>query len=165
MILSSRKPGRPKEAPGQQPGRAASAKRKPSPTIQLERTVGATKRALVKGLVAFNYEKTRRKDYKTIAISARDGQGEIVGGLVAEIYWDWMFIRLLWVDEKYRGGSGAELMALAEGEARKRGARGIWLDTASFQAPGFYEKLGFRAYGRLDDHPVGHSRFWMAKTL
>jgi N-acetylglutamate synthase-like GNAT family acetyltransferase len=138
---------------------------KPKSTLQLERTISATKRAVLKGLWAYNVEQTGRTDYKQIALSVRDGKGEIVGGLIAEIYWDWMFVRLLWIDEKHRGGNGAKLMAMAEEEARKRGARGVWLDTCSFQAPGFYKKLGFREFGRLDGHPGAHRRFWLAKML
>ena len=31
-----------------------------------------------------------------------------------------------------------------------RGANNVWLDTFGFQAEGFYRKLGYRAFGRLD---------------
>jgi len=35
----------------------------------------------------------------------------------------------------------------------------------SFQARGFYEKVGYTVFGRLDDCPPGHSRFYMQKPL
>jgi ribosomal protein S18 acetylase RimI-like enzyme len=57
------------------------------------------------------------------------------------------------------------LMREAEAVARENGCTGIWLDTFSFQAPGFYEKLGYTVFGTLADYPPGHSRFFLHKTL
>jgi N-acetylglutamate synthase-like GNAT family acetyltransferase len=139
--------------------------RRPITAIQRERTVSATRKAVLKGLLAYNYSKTGRKDYKQLAFSVRNTKGDIVGGLIAEAFWDWMFVRLLWIDAKHRGTTGRRLMEMAEAEARKRGLVGIWLDTCSFQAPDFYRKLGFRQFGRLKDQPLGHDRFWFQKRF
>ena len=38
-------------------------------------------------------------------------------------------------------------------------------NTFDFQAPGFYEKLGFEVFGVLADYPPGHKRFFMVKRL
>ena len=57
------------------------------------------------------------------------------------------------------------MVAAAEAEARKRGIRNVYLDTFSFQAPGFYKKLGYREFGKLKDFPPGHTRHWMTKAL
>ncbi len=56
-------------------------------------------------------------------------------------------------------------MAIAEHEARQRGLVGIWLDTFSFQAPVFYEKLGFKEFGQITNFPPGHSRTFYVKRL
>jgi len=56
------------------------------------------------------------------------------------------------------------LMGQAEGRARERGCHSTWLDTFSFQARGFYEKLGYEEFGRLD-YPPGHYRHFMRKRL
>ena len=56
-------------------------------------------------------------------------------------------------------------MALAEDEARWLGLRGIWLDTFTFQAPGFYTKCGFKQFGRIPDHPPGHDRVFYVKRF
>jgi hypothetical protein len=37
--------------------------------------------------------------------------------------------------------------------------------TYGFQAPGFYEKLGYREFGRLDKFPPGFSRLFYWKPL
>ena len=58
-----------------------------------------------------------------------------------------MFIRILWVSEALRGqGFGQRLVEMAERRATERGCRHVFLDTFSFQAPGFYEKLGYQIY-------------------
>jgi GNAT superfamily N-acetyltransferase len=80
--------------------------------------------------------------------------------------YDWLFVQYLAVPDSLRGtGVGRQLMAQAEAWARGRGLTGIWLDTFSFQARPFYEKLGFSVFGTIEDHPVGARRFFMQKRL
>ncbi len=56
-------------------------------------------------------------------------------------------------------------MQAAENEALARGCHGAYLDTFSFQAPDFYQKLGYEIYGKLDDFPKGHCRYFLRKKL
>jgi len=59
-------------------------------------------------------------------------------------------IAFLWVDQKYRGrGCATKLMIAAESEAGRRECEHVFLDTLSFQALGFYQKLGYIEFGRL----------------
>ena len=75
-------------------------------------------------------------------------------------------MQYLWVDEKARSkGIGRKLMHEVERVAAKRGCVGIYLDTLSFQAPRFYEKLGYRKVGRIIGHPPGYSKYWFAKRV
>jgi GNAT superfamily N-acetyltransferase len=77
-----------------------------------------------------------------------------------------LWIDLLFVPESMRGiGIGRKLMTLAEGEAVRRACRAAALDTFSFQARGFYERLGYSVFGTLDDCPPGHRRFYLTKRL
>ena len=41
----------------------------------------------------------------------------------------------------------------------------VYLSTYSFEAPRFYEKLGYEIFGRLEDFPPGHTKFYMRKSL
>ena len=96
--------------------------------------------------------------------SARPGP-QILVGLAGETYCGWLFVRYLWVSDELRGrGVGRELMARAEARARELGCHSAWLDTFSFQAPGFYEKLGYEEFGRLD-YPPGHHKHFLRKRL
>ncbi|WP_139109927.1 hypothetical protein [Ensifer sp. LC163] len=60
---------------------------------------------------------------------------------------------------------GRELVARVEAVAASRGARYIYVDTFSFQGDGFYQKLGYDVYGKLDDFPPGFHRIWLKKEL
>lgn len=50
-------------------------------------------------------------------------------------------------------------------EARRRGCEHALLDTLSFQALGFYTKLGYREFGRLTGFSGGHERYYLTKAL
>ena len=90
----------------------------------------------------------------------------VIGGLVGATNWTWLHIRILAVPAERRGlGIGRKLMDRAEDIARLRGCRAAWVDTYSFQAPGFYERLGYRQFGTLPDYPPGHQRLFYCKPL
>lgn len=104
---------------------------------------------------------------RPLALLLRDpATGAIRGGLRGISYYGWLFVELLVLAEELRGqGLGTKLMLAAEQEARRRGLHGIWLDTFSFQARPFYERLGYGVFGRIDDYPPGHCRYYMSKRL
>lgn len=104
---------------------------------------------------------------RPFALNVVDPQtGNAVGGMTGWAQFDWLFIELFHLPAELRGqGLGRQLMARAEDFARAQGLVGIWLDTFSFQARPFYEKLGFTVFGTLEDHPVGGRRHFMQKRL
>ena len=121
--------------------------------------------AIRTGLHAYNDSRVDSPDGH-LGILLKDHSGPTVGGLPPWWYSNWMFIELLFVPEQLRGQDfGTQLMAKAESYARERGMTGIWLHTFSFQARGFYEKLGYTVFGQLPDYPEGHSRFFLQKRL
>lgn len=118
-----------------------------------------------KKLRAFNEEKLGGPaNGVQIEAQVKDGDGAVVGAISAFTYWDWLYVDLLWMDEGLRGrGWGARLMRAAEREALDRGCTKAWVDTFTFQAPGFYERLGYEQFAVSPDHPLpGASRhfFW-----
>jgi GNAT superfamily N-acetyltransferase len=87
-------------------------------------------------------------------------QGKVVGGLYGETYGGWLFIRYFVLPEALRGQSlGSQVIAEAERVARERGCHSAWVDTFSFQAPGFYQKQGYAEFSRIDLPPMGHRIF------
>lgn len=123
--------------------------------------------ALIEGLSVFNVMATGRPDdHRPFAALVRDAAGQTLGGAIGASYYGWLFISMLHLPAGLRRqGLGRRIMQAAEAEARARGCVGLRLDTFSFQAPGFYEKLGFTRIGTLVDDPPGHARHFYSKTL
>lgn len=121
--------------------------------VRVEATYGAAKKLIAAGLDSFNRGYLAGGTPRSFAVTAGEGEA-FQGGLMAEGIGEWMHISLLWVDDRFRRqGVGSSLLEAAEIEAGKRGARGILVDTYSFQAPDFYAKHGYSAYGQIDDCP------------
>jgi GNAT superfamily N-acetyltransferase len=120
---------------------------------------------LTNGLKAFHESRwPGHQAWRPLAVFAREGES-IVGGLAGETFSGWLFVRYLWVSDLARGqGIGRQLVAGAEARALERGCHSAWLDTFSFQAPGFYPKLGYQVFGELD-YPPGHKRIFLRKRL
>lgn len=96
--------------------------------------------------------------YYQAAVTAKNEQGESVGGIHGDMYWDWLYIDTLWVDEKYRGkGVGSQLLDDLERLAISKGVFGGHLETTDFQALEFYKKKGYKVFGELNDKPIGHT--------
>jgi len=126
----------------------------------------AASRKLWKGLVSYNRERAGPFRYSRSVISVRGAKGKLLGGLILQSYWRESYIELLWLSGQARGaGLGSRLLDEAERRARKRGSRLIHLNTYSFQAPGFYEKQGYRRFGKLSGSPQGGKRYFYVKRL
>jgi GNAT superfamily N-acetyltransferase len=115
---------------------------------------------------AFNAAATGDHDARLLSIAARGDDGELHAGLYG---WTWGgcgYVELLWVRGDQRGnGLGARLLATAEAEIRRRGCDRVALDTHSFQAPGFYARLGYAECGRTPGYPHGHDSIHLLKHL
>src|ERR1700691_1951321 len=128
---------------------------------KIEKVLGPAKRELFKALRAYNAAAAGKPDHRPLAVTIRD-KGKIIGGLIAETYYGWMYVNVLWVSEQHRGkGLGRSLLQTAEVEARKRGVHNVFLASFSFQAPKFYASLGYREFGRLKEFPAGHDSIWL----
>jgi len=127
----------------------------------------ADREALDEPLGAFNDAIVGPANRSRLGLLLREGEGgPVVGGLLGRVGRGWLFVELLVLPEAARGqGIGTRLMAMAEAEAAALGCRGIWLDTFSWQAQPFYERLGFHALGTLPNYPGPHTRTLLAKRL
>jgi GNAT superfamily N-acetyltransferase len=126
----------------------------------------ATIRAVESGLTAHATGLGLKTDWSPRWIIGRDKDGVVQAGVRFVLAFEWLFVNWLWVADAYRQhGVGSKLMSDAEAAARAQGCRAAYLDTFTFQAPKFYEQLGYREFGRLNDFPPGHSRIWFSKAL
>jgi GNAT superfamily N-acetyltransferase len=136
-------------------------------SISIESGATAEDRRLIEeGLTRHALPTTLVPGFLPIAVLARDEQGVLVAGVVGTINWNWLHIQLVWVSESLRRtGLGTRLLHEIEQAAAQRGCTRAHLDTFSYQARPFYERLGYRVFGLLEDYPPGHQRFFMAKEF
>jgi GNAT superfamily N-acetyltransferase len=122
--------------------------------------------AFQKGLDDYNTEKVGPMHNHPLWLIVRGESGRVIGGLKGRTFWQWLFIEWLWIDAPYRHqGLGRKLLTQAEAIARGRGSVGIYIDTLTFQAPDYYQRFGFKEFGRLCNIPPGHDRLWLFKPL
>ena len=137
------------------------------PKIVFDPYAGSAQRELVEEIInRRNVRLTGHDDWYPVAFFVKTDESEILGGLLGHIWAHWLCIAILAMREPFRGhGYGTELLARAERYALERGCTNVWLSTFSFQARPFYERLGYRLFGTLEDYPKGYSLFFMTKRL
>lgn len=120
---------------------------------------------LIHKISAYNKSKIGDVGWKNLSLEMVDKSGKFMGGLTGSSFLGWFYVDLLFVDGKYRGrGIGKRLLQEAESWAKKKGCRHIHLNTITFQAPGFYRKMGYQIYGKLA-YPKGNIRYYFKKKL
>lgn len=104
---------------------------------------------------------------RPLCVAARDDAGRILGGLLGETQFAWLKVSIMTViPSARRQGIGSRLLLAAESEAISRGCRYAYADTMEYQAPGFYQRLGYQLAGKLEDWDShGHAKFFFVKRL
>ena len=117
-------------------------------------------------LYEFNKAATGITDGRALGVVLRDETATLVAAAAGHTWGDTCELRQVWVAEPLRlQGIGRRLLAEAEAQAIRRGCRQLVLSTHSFQAPQFYEKLGFAVVSEVEDYPSGHSQVVLRKRL
>jgi ribosomal protein S18 acetylase RimI-like enzyme len=99
-----------------------------------------------------------------IAIFLRDQQRQMIAGISGWLWGECLEIDFLWVKETLRGqGIGKRLVTALEEAAIERGCRQTTLETFSFQAPEFYQKLGYNIFGVIEGFGNHFRKFYMQK--
>ena len=121
---------------------------------------------MVDGMLAYHKSKGHPRKTEFYSILLRGIDRKVVGTIVVSFLWNGMHINSLWIDDLIRNqGWGSKLLKMAEEEGMKRGCALAYTDTYSWQAPLFYEKMGYALYGKLDDFPKGSSLSYYCKKL
>ena len=119
---------------------------------------------LVSELRKFNMAHMDNEKSKPLSVIATDDSGNIIGGVSGRTIYNQFLVEILWVGESSRKqGLGRNLMLRAENEAKARGCLAAQVDTLSFQAPDFYQKLGFEIAGKIAGIPNSPERFFLVK--
>ena len=79
---------------------------------------------------------------QNVWLNAKDPEGNFLGGFRSEIFFHWLFVNILFVEEAHRN-------------------KGV----GDWQAPAFYLKHGYRELLRWPDYYQGHASSLMVKDL
>lgn len=122
--------------------------------------------ALRSQLVAYNIAQAHVDQGRDLAVFVRDTQDQLVAGIVGWTWGQCLEIGYLWIHSDLRGqGYGKRLIQTLEQEARAQGCCTAVVDTYSFQAPKFYQQLGYQVFGSVDGYPDGHQKLFLKKCL
>ncbi|MGR4932785.1 GNAT family N-acetyltransferase [Bradyrhizobium sp. CAR08] len=124
-------------------------------------------KAIEGGLNNFEDLATGISDRRPLAVTLLDhGTDRALGGAIGRSSSGLLFLDMFFLPTELRGkGLGTKILRKFEQEGQRRGCRSGFLYTFSFQAPGFYAKNGWKAFGRIHCAPPGTSRIFMTKDL
>ena len=110
----------------------------------------------IKNLIrAYNRSKREEAESEPLNLYVEDEKGNLLAGLIAETFGNWLEIEYLFVKEELRGqGIGSKLLQQAESEAKNRNCRFAFVNTYQFQAPDCYQKHGYKEVFALQDFPT-----------
>ncbi len=121
---------------------------------------------LVDRIYEFNAKATGYADGLLLAGCVRSETGEVIAGFDGHTWGGCCELTHVWVHERHRGqGLGSSLLRSAEAEAAARGCVQVVVATHSFQAPGFYERMGYERKYAIEGRPRGHSDIIYVKVL
>lgn len=117
-------------------------------------------------LKSYNLSNREKSENIPLGVYYENEAGKKLAGLTGETFGNWLCIKYLFVSENLRNqGIGRKIVISAENEARNRGCKYVFVDTFSFQAPAFYEKLGYRCVFSLTNYPYTGARYYYIKEL
>ena len=134
--------------------------------VRLE-NIESRKAQEIGGLIrSYNRSKRETTESEPLNLYVEDEHGQLLAGLVAETFGNWLEIEYLFVKEGLRGqGIGSQLLQQAESEAKKRNCRFAFVNTYQFQAPAFYQKYGYKKVFTMKDYPYTGQRHYYQKDL
>ena len=134
--------------------------------LKLENTESERTHELANLIRAYNRANREPSKSEPLNIYLEDEQGNLVAGMVAETFGNWLEIEYFYVSDDLRGqGIGSKILKMAERESKERGCKYSFVDTFNFQAPKFYEKYGYKEVFALKKYPYTGERYYYTKEL
>lgn len=104
--------------------------------------------------------------FEALRLAVRKHDGQVIGGLSADLEMGWLKINVLVLDEDVRHrGLGTRLLHAAEQFALASGINRIWLETFDWQAPEFYQSRGYEKFGRIENYVPGHGLSFFRRDI
>jgi hypothetical protein len=134
--------------------------------LKLENTESERTHELANLIRAYNRANREQSKNEPLNIYLEDEKGNLVAGMVAETFGNWLEIEYLYVSDSLRNqGLGSRILEMAENESRNRGCKYSFVDTFNFQVPKFYEKHGYKEVFALEKYPYTGERYYYTKEL
>ena len=134
--------------------------------IRLDNTESQKSQEIGDLIRSYNRSKREAAESEPLNLYVEDDSGQLMAGLVAETFGNWLEIEYLFVKEDLRGqGIGSQLLQQAESEAKNRNCRFAFVNTYQFQAPAFYQKYGYKEVFTMKDYPYTGQRYYYQKEL
>ena len=134
--------------------------------LKLENIESERTQELANLIRAYNRANREPSKSEPLNIYLEDEEGNLVAGIVAETFGNWLEIEYLYVSENLRRqGIGSKILKMAENELRNSGCKYSFVDTFNFQAPKFYEKHGYKEVFALKNYPYIGERYYYTKEL
>lgn len=116
------------------------------------------------GLGEYNDGAAPLHEVRPLACFARQGDGPVVGGAIGRTWGRHAELQQLWVDPARRHrGIATSLLERFHAEGAARGCDTFYLETWTFQAVGFYRRLGYETAYVLEDVGPGHDKHLMIR--
>lgn len=126
------------------------------------------KKVIDDGLDRFSTERMGVNGFrgKQVAFVARNDNGDFQGAVTAAVFWGQLHIKNVLVEKDFRGqGIASRLMQSAHVYGVDQGCSFSFLETMSFQAEGFYKKLGYVTELRRAGYREETAFIYMRKDL
>ena len=103
---------------------------------------------------------------ESFAFSLNDENTNITGGCTGAIFYGCLYIDLLWIEESVRGhGYGTKIMKAAEDLGKEKSCLFSTVNTMSFEALGFYQKLGYHVEFERSGYLKNSTFYFLRKDL
>ncbi len=141
--------------------------------MTIEVTTTATKKdakRISQGIIDYNNAKIPNLEPIEAEVKffvfSKNNSGEVTGGIRATCFWNTLHIELLWLSNDCRGkGIGSKLITSAENFAKQNMCENVFVETTSWQAKPFYEKMGYNHIATLNGKPKGYATHYLTKSL
>jgi ribosomal protein S18 acetylase RimI-like enzyme len=109
---------------------------------------------------------TGRYDGRGLGFVIHNEVGQLIGVAAGFTWSGTSELKQMWIHDAYRGrGYARALLDAFVADASSRGVRRVWVVSHNFQAPGMYEKAGFKRMAEFEGWPEGHSNVVLCRVL
>lgn len=127
------------------------------------------KKVVMDGLAVYAFEKAaiKKEDaYLPFEFAYKDQEDQVVGGITGFCYYKCLYIDLLWVHPEYRNQKlGRALIEKAESFGKENECLISTVNTMDWEAPEFYQKLGYKLELIREGYMDNHKMFCFSKPL